>query len=63
MRPSFRVQAYGDVSYFRRSRDAADAAAQAVMARNGCGNIQQRQASGTWKIVARFEPWYGIVPA
>ena len=59
----FRVRSYGDSSFFRRTKNAADAAALEVMQRNGCGCIEQKQESGLWKLVARFEPWYGIVAA
>ena len=59
----FRVKSFGDSSFFRRTEDAATTAAQEVMKRNGCGCIERKQESGTWKLVARFEPWYGIVAA
>ncbi len=57
----FRVKSYGDSSFFRRTKNDADVAAQEVLQRNGCGCIEQKQESGLWKLVARFEPWYGIV--
>lgn len=59
----FRVMSYGSTSYFRRTKKAAIDAAEGVMQQNGCGCIQERQTNGLWKITARFEPWYGIVPA
>lgn len=62
MANNFRTMAYGETSYFRSTKADAEAAANEVMARNGCGCIQQRQSDG-WKIVSRFEPFYGIVEA
>lgn len=59
----FRTMSYGDASYFRSTKADAEEAAQQVMARNGCGCIEQRQPSGLWKVISRFEPSYGIVAA
>ena len=56
-----RVQEYGVASYWPSSMAGALGAAQAIMARNGCGNIQVRGADGLWRIAYRFERWAGIV--
>lgn len=61
MAQNFRVRAYGDTSYFRDSKEKAYATATQVMQGNGCGCIEQRQPNGCWKMISRFEPWYGIV--
>lgn len=58
-----RVQEYGACSYWPRTMEQAEGMAMRVMRRNGCGNIQERQPDGTWKIVGRFEWHTGIVPA
>lgn len=58
-----RVQEYGVTSYWPKGLAGAVEVANTIMNRNGCGNIQQRQPDGTWKLTHRFEPWYGVVAA
>lgn len=59
---TFRVMEFGVTSYWPKTFDAAKDIASVVMARNGCGMIEERQADGLWKITHRYEPWYGLVP-
>lgn len=63
MQKNFRIKAYGDTSYFRASKESAEAVAIEVIQKNGCGYIEQRQPSGLWTLLSRFEPQYGIVAA
>lgn len=60
---NIRVQEYGAFSYWPRTMKQAEEIAEQVMQRNGCGNIQERQSDGTWKLVGRFERYTGIIPA
>lgn len=60
---NIRVQEYGVCSYWPSTMKQAEEIAKQVMQRNGCGNIQERQSNGTWKITGRFELHTGIIPA
>lgn len=57
----FRVMEFGVTSYWPKTFDAAKDIAKVVMARNGCGLIEERKADGHWKVTHRYEPWYGLV--
>ena len=58
----FRVKSCGDTSFYRKEKGKAEDEAKTILQRNGCGFIEEKQSNGLWKIIARFEPWYGIVP-
>jgi hypothetical protein len=57
----FRVMEFGVTSYWPKTFDAAKEIAEVVMARNGCGLIQERMNTGLWNTTHRYEPWYGLV--
>lgn len=59
----FRIKSYGGSSYFRDTEASANQEARTVLSKNGCGHIEKRMPNGIWKIISRFEPWYGIVAA
>ena len=50
-----RVQEYGVCSYWPSTMQRAEGMVKQIMQRNGCGNIQERQSDGTWKLTRRFD--------
>ena len=58
-----RVQEYGAYSHWPRTMKQAEEMVEQIMRRNGCGNIQERQSNGIWKLIGRFERRTGIIPA
>lgn len=62
MSSRFRVMVPGGNSIFVSTYEAALEQAKAVMARNGFGYIYTLGA-GPSRLVARFAPFYGVVPA
>lgn len=60
---NIRVQEYGVTSYWPQTMSHAERVVAQIIERNGCGNIQQKQPNGTWKITHRFERHTGLVEA
>ena len=57
---NYRIACYGDMSYFRDSEEGAVRVAFELMKKNGCGYIA-RKTGEIWVMIARYEPWYGVV--
>lgn len=62
---AFRVKNFGDSTYYRATRDAADRAACECLKHfgRGCHGIIEAKSDLGWHAVARFEYGRGIVPA
>ena len=56
----YRIKSFGDTSYFRESAFDARNVILDVLRNSGCGILEMR-CGEVWRIVARFEPFYGII--